>query len=330
MNDKEINLKTLREEILRKHRKTISQYDEEVGVGTAEGPNEPLQVQPRREQEHEQELHTEPESEEDELAQIDARLKLASYFRALVEQPPFGEDTNSDPYAAQVQFELTQWVKARMKELVGVKPKTSEASLSQNNILLLNQMMEAIGPNGISALVVLVDKILTKKQESVELPQVDSYENFDVNEQSGGIFLAEPPQAKEPSVVAKPVPKNVPRIEKLDITGPKIRKAKVPSVKVSSINLQEEKSEVDSTQSPKGRGKYKRVKKSEDPIANGKKMVESKDGPVGTPASPVESVPDIAPMPMPRGRAMEAVMQAKANESLGHPQIIEATGGGVL
>lgn len=262
----------------------------------------------------------------DELEQVRVRFKLASYYEALLEQPVFGDDIYSDPYAAQVHSEVTEWATGRMAELAGVR--NNPEGFTEEEVALLKSLAQALGSNGVKALVVLADRILTPPPA----PPVN------LTPTPAPAYMAPPAPLPEPEedegssamsfVTPPPPPAPVPappQVNQSKPRGARVRRVAVPGKPAQSDPIPE---------APAKRGPGRPRKIASDPLAAGKAAVaasaspEPANAPAGTPGPSVAPTPQ--PLPMPRGLAMSMAMEQKAGEALRDAKVIEATGGGVF
>lgn len=271
-----------------------------------------------------------------ELEEVRTRFKLASYYEALLEQPAFGDDVNTDPYAAQVQTELTDWVKGRMSELVGIR--NNPEGFQDDEVQLLRSLAQQLGANGVLALVSLADRMLNPPPRlavSRDLPGVEGRPGQlapveeDDDQGSSAMSLSAAPAAAPPA----PPPAS-PQVAPVKAKRPYVRRAKVPGAPVAAQATSPAAAPpVEEPSQRRGR------KRSSDPLAAGKAAVasaaqgETAAAPAAAPA-PGATVPQpstaVQPMPMPRGLGMTMAMEQKAGEALRDAKVIAATGGGVL
>lgn len=269
-----------------------------------------------------------------ELDLVRQRFKLASYYEALIAEPIFGDDVLTDPYAAQVHAEVTAWASNRMAELAGIRDNP-EGFLDEE-VQLLKVLAQGLGPNGVQALLMLVERMLTPPaapvREAAAAPAVTqpppappaapaSPEGETEDEGGSAMTLAVAPQQAAP---AKP-------------KQPRVRRARVPGAPAVQPGAQAAEP---AAEAPR-RGRRTR---SADPLEAGRAIVASQgqpavaSAPAAAPgvqaASPAQqstaTTPVQQPVPMPRGLGMTMAMEQKAGESLRDAKIIEATGAGVL
>lgn len=260
-------------------------------------------------------------NKDEELEQVRVRFKLANYYEALLEQPAFGDDTYTDPYAAQVHSELTEWVKGRMSELVGIR-NNPEGFLDEE-IKILRSLAQNLNPNGVKAIIFLVDRILNPPQvqpkpainpPSVVLTQTKIINSEDSGDNYSDTFLSPEPVVTptEPVQVATRQPR-----------APRVRRAKVPGS--STIQMNDSYSEkTKPIKEPISAPKKLRI----DPLAAGKAAMSNLAAPVlqnSTTAIPVDSNRPV-PVPMPHGRALGMAMAQKAEDVIRLGKSIEATG----
>lgn len=270
-------------------------------------------------------------SVDEELELVRARFKLASYYEALIEQPAFGDDVFSDPYAAQVQHELTEWVKGRMMELTGVR-NNPEGFLDEE-VQLLKSLAQGLSPNGVRALMALVERLLnpTPPPAPVDLtppapaPAALRESPAEDEDQGGSAGFLAPPPAPPPAP-----PAAAPQVVPAKPRRPYVRRARVPGAPVAATAVPPQSSEpAEPTTPPQKRTR----KRSADPLAAGKAAVASAGQPETdeAPTAPAAPAPAaVQPVPMPRGLSMSMAMEQKAGEALRSAQVIQATGGGVL
>lgn len=271
-----------------------------------------------------------PASDDDELDLIRTRFKLANYYEALIEQPIFGDDVLHDPFAAQVHAEVTAWVKNRMAELVGIR--NNPEGFTDEEVQLLKGFVQAVGLNGVRALIALADRVLNPPVQleppprpttpsapmpapTVEPPFVEEDEPSALDLTSGRPPLPLPPEQPPQVQATKP-------------HAPRVRRARAPGAPpTATVTTAAEPDDV--TAPPKTRGR----KRQADPLAAGRALVASAAGPA-TPSAPAVTqaapTPEVQPVPMPKGMGMTMAMEQKAGEALRSAKVIEATGGGVL
>ena len=259
---------------------------------------------------------------DDEMELVRARFKLASYYEALIEQPAFGDDVNFDPYAAQVQHELTEWVKGRMMELTGVR--NNPEGFLDDEVQLLKHLAQGLGPNGARALIALAERMLNPP---VTEPSPSSSAAVDLTPDepgsSAGFMAAAPAAAPRPTVAEQAPPQVTPAKPK----RPYVRRAKVPGAPAATQATAPASEEAESEPQKRGR------KRASDPLAAGKAAVAATtqpaapEAPAGQPGVPANAV---QPVPMPKGLGMSMAMEQKAGEALRNVKVIEATGAGIM
>jgi hypothetical protein len=278
---------------------------------------------------------------DEELEMVRKRFKLASYYEALLEQPTFGDDVYTDQYAAQVQAELTEWVKGRMSELVGIR--NNPEGFLDDEVQLLKSLAQSLGVNGVKALIFLAERVLNPTPVAVAPPvprqpaiavvhppathTPDAPEPTEDDEGSSAMSLLAPPPAPAVPVVSPP------QVTPSKSRVPTVRRARVPGARAASLAKPVAPQQAETS----GASQKRPRKRSADPLAAGKAAVAAAGqagagcAPQVSPA-PVEATPAPAhqPVPMPKGLAMTMAMENKAGEALRDAKIINTTGGGVF
>lgn len=274
---------------------------------------------------------------DEELELVRKRFKLANYYEALLEQPAFGDDVYSDPYAATVQAELTEWVKGRMSELVGIR--NNPEGFLDDEVQLLKSLAQSLGSNGVKALVFLADRVLNPPtpapvfappapsgvQPTAPAPEPEPEED----EGSSAMSLSvAPTPAPAPAAPAAP-----PQVSPAKARAPRVRRARVPGAAVASQAAPPAQAQAEA---PAAAPQKRTRKRSSDPLAAGRALVASQGQPdaesAPAPAQAAPAAPTIhpAPVPMPHGLGMTMAMEQKAGEALRDAKVIEATGAGVM
>ena len=285
-----------------------------------------------------------PPSIDEELEQVRAKFKLASYYEALIEQPAFGDDVHSDPYAAQVQHELTEWVKGRMMELTGVR-NNPEGFLDEE-VQLLKAFAQGMGLNGIRALQALADRVLNPPA-SPPPPPVDLTPPRVAAPVYAPAPTAPPDETDEDQgssamsfAAAAPVAPPPPQVAPVKSRRPYVRRARVPGAPAASQATVPGGNEASPAAESEPVSQRRGRKRAADPLAAGRAAVassgqpEAPNAPAGQPGASVAAVAQppnaVQPVPMPKGLGMSMAMEQKAGEALRNVRVIESTGGGVL
>jgi len=287
-------------------------------------------VQPNYEQVDDVRLPTTDE----ELELVRTRFKLASFYEALLEQPVFGDDTYTDPYANLVQNELTEWVKGRMSELVGIR--NNPEGFTDEDVHLLRNLAQGLGSNGVKALILLANRMVNPPQPTVPVqalratvtppPAEEPVEEEDSGGSAMSLFSAPTPEPAPAPKVAAPTP----QVTQAKSKTPRVRRAKLPGG--PACDQAQAPQVAKSEEAPQG----KRKKLARDPLASVKALAASRGqvapevAPQPQQAAPAAPFSQAVPVPMPKGLNMTCAMEAAAGAALTNAKVIEATGGGVF
>jgi hypothetical protein len=219
------------------------------------------------------------------LDEIEDKLALATYYRAVLSQPLF--DDPSDPYAHRVQGEVSAFITTRMAELVGAgKPKPQE-TLTDAEVKVLKYIAQNLGGSEVQALKHLAQRVLSAPPASAPAP--------------ARAYAPPPPPAAAPAEADdEPPAEDKPR-------APRIRARKAPAAP-----------EVQKAEAPSPAAR--RARKAQAPALGRDPLQGAPTQPV-THAPAGEGAPQ--PIPMPRGPAMEHAMTQKAYEALNKPSLKE-------
>ena len=291
-----------------------------------------------------------------ELELVRMRFKLASYYEALIAEPVFGDDVYSDPYAAQVHAEVTEWASNRMAELAGVR-QNPEGFLD-DEVQLLKTLAQSLGPDGVKALVFLADRVLNPPAPPPAPPAAPAQPTWtpspshgpngstvtaapaeapaevpqDEDEGSSAMSLSVAPAPQPAAPAAAP-----PQVAPAKPRSPRVRRARVPGAPAVTTQPGADVAPQGEQPAPQKR----RGKRAADPLAAGRALVASaaqpevQSAPAAAPGAPAPAaaapaVNHPAPVPMPKGLGMSMAMEQKAGEALRDAKVIEATGGGVM
>lgn len=84
---------------------------------------------------------TRPIRQANPLDEIESRLTLAQYYRAVLNQPLFSQN---DAFSARVQSEVTEFVMGRMSELVGAGKKPGPGEFSPEEVQALKALAQRL------------------------------------------------------------------------------------------------------------------------------------------------------------------------------------------
>ena len=146
-----------------------------------------------------------PAQDDADLTQVDERLEVAMYYRELLRNPLFNEDT---PAAARVCAEVREFVKGRLGVLMGVAPEDMarpliqkvEPQFTDDEAARLKDILGRFGTDDLTALSMLASKVL-KKPELVAPPKAPT-----VRQAAAPAAPAPPPAPPAPAPAPAPRP----------------------------------------------------------------------------------------------------------------------------